>query len=237
MQTTTINYKASGLDAVGYLAVPDGDEVRGGVLVCHEGPGQDDHVRGRVERIADELGYVAFALDYHGGAAILGADEYIGRLMELGGNPTELLSIANAGLAVLRDQPMVDSGRLAAVGYCFGGTMALELARSGADLKAVVGLHSGLQTAQPGTADKIQGQVLVAIGTDDPFISADDRAAFEQEMQDGGVDFAMEVFDGVGHSFTNRAADDWGFPGIAFDQKADASSWELMKSVLSDRIG
>ena len=101
----------------------------------------------------------------------------------------------------------VAAGRVAAIGYCFGGDPSLELARSGADLRAVVGFHSGLATQRPEDATAITGQVLVCIGADDPIIPPEQRLAFEEEMRAGGVDWRMHLYGGAVHSFTNRDAD------------------------------
>lgn len=139
MQTSYINYDACGMQAKGYLAVPDGDGPWPGVLVCHEGPGQDDHVRSRADRIATELGFVAFALDYHGeGRIITDFQSMRARLDVLREDLDVLREIAAAGLKAFCDNAAVLSDWIAVTGYCFGGTVALELGRSGADVKAVI---------------------------------------------------------------------------------------------------
>ena len=104
--------------------------------------------------------------------------------------------------------------RLAAIGYCFGGTTALEIGRSGADLKAIVGFHSGLVTVRPQDARNIKGKVLVCIGADDPIIPPEQRAAFENEMKAAGIDWRLQLYGGAGHSFTNPAADSRGMQGL-----------------------
>ncbi len=163
--TRDITYEADGRTMIGTLALPDdgggaGDQ-RPGVLVCHEGPGLDDHARERATRIADELGYVAFALDYHGdGKPITDRDQMMGRIGELRSDPPRTYAVGTAGLDILRAEPRTDAARLAAIGFCFGGTLSLELARGGADLKAVVGFHSGLSTVHPEDARNITGKVL-----------------------------------------------------------------------------
>jgi dienelactone hydrolase len=129
---------------------------------------------------------------------------------------------------VLVSQPETDAARLAGIGYCFGGTTVLELARSGADLKLVVGFHSGLATARPQDAKSIKGQVLVQIGADDPLIPPEQRAAFEKEMRDGGVDYRILIYGGAEHSFTNPDAGAFGRPGIKYDERTDKRSWRAM---------
>ena len=146
MRIEDIEYTVGGSRMLGHLAIDDERPGRRpGVLVCHEGPGLDEHAKGRAERLAG-LGYAAFALDYHGEGKPLGRDEMMGRLGQLMGDSDRIRELARAGLAILLSQAEVDPARLAAIGYCFGGTMALELARSGADISLVVGFHSGLAT-------------------------------------------------------------------------------------------
>jgi dienelactone hydrolase len=238
METRDIEYEADGVRAVGYLAVPDGDDQRPGVLVCHEGPGLDDHAKGRARRLADELGYVAFALDYIGGGTRL-ADmaQVMERLGPLMADPLRTRALGRAGLEQLLAQDRVDRSRVAAIGYCFGGTMALELARGGADLKAVVGFHSGLGTARPGDATNITGKVLTCIGADDPLIPPDQRIAFEEEMKAAGVDWCMHVYGGAAHSFTNPAASEMGMPGIEYHEPSDQQSWAAMVDLLAETLG
>jgi dienelactone hydrolase len=216
--TRDISYEADGRTMIGTLALPDdaagapGDR-RPGVLVCHEGPGLDDHARERARRIADELGYVAFALDYHGdGKPITDRDQMMARLGELRSDPARTFAVGTAGLDVLKAEPRTDPAHLAAIGFCFGGTLSLELARGGADLKAVVGFHSGLSTVHPEDARNITGKVLALIGADDPMVHAEERRAFEEEMRAGGVDWEMNVYGGAVHSFTNTLASPDTFP-------------------------
>ena len=137
-RTRDVEYGADGLMLIGRLALPEGEDKRPAVLVAHEGGGLDDYQKSRAVRYA-ELGYVAFALDYHGGGRPLrDQDEIMARCQTLWNEPERIRSLARAGLDVLLAEPRTDSSRVAAVGYCFGGAMALELARAGADLKAVV---------------------------------------------------------------------------------------------------
>jgi dienelactone hydrolase len=233
--TRDISYEADDRTMIGTLAVPDGDGQRPGVLVCHEGPGLDDHARGRAVRIADELGYVAFALDYHGGGKPIEDRE---QMMErIGGfyrDPLRVRDIGMAGLEVLVQEPRTDPQRLAAIGYCFGGTMALELARGEADLKAVCGFHSGLSTARPQDAANIVGKVLVMIGADDPIVDNAQRKSFEEEMTGGGVDWQMVVYGGAVHSFTNPRASNIDMPGIEYHEPTDRRSWQAMCDLFAE---
>jgi dienelactone hydrolase len=233
--TRDITYEADGRTMIGTLALPDGTDQRPGVLVCHEGPGLDDHARSRAQRIADELGYVAFALDYHGdGKPITDRDEMMSRIGALRGDPPRAFAIGTAGLDILRAEPRTDTARLAAIGFCFGGTLSLELARGGADLKAVVGFHSGLSTVHPEDARNITGKVLALIGADDPMVHAEERRAFEEEMRAGGVDWELNVYGGAVHSFTNPLASPDTFPGIAYDEATDRRSWQAMVDLFTE---
>ena len=177
-----IAYEADGRQMVGTLGLPDGDGDRPAVLIAHEGPGLDEFQKNRARQLA-ELGYVAFALDYHGdGEFITDRQDMMDRLAELSADLDRLRAIGTAGLDVLLNEPRADSTKVAAIGYCFGGTVALELARMGSDLKAVVGFHPGLDTIRPDDAANIKGKVLICIGADDPMVDARQRRVFEDEM-------------------------------------------------------
>ena len=237
MHIQNVEYQVKGIRHVGYLAVdrtrPPG---RPGVLICHEGPGLSDNARSRAERLA-ELGYVAFALDYNGGGQLLPRDQMMQRLVPLLADPLQTRELGRAGLNVLRAQPEVDTARMAAIGFCFGGTMALELARGGEDLRAVIGFHSGLATARPQDAKDIRASVLVCIGADDPMIPPEQRAAFETEMRAGGVDWRLYLYGGAVHGFTNAKASLAGVPGLDYHAPTDARTWRVMLDFFDERLG
>jgi dienelactone hydrolase len=237
MRIEDIEYTVGGTRMLGHLAVDDERPgSRPGVLVCHEGPGLDEHAKGRAERLAG-LGYAAFALDYHGEGKPLARDEMMGRLGELMGDPERIRELGRAGLAILLAQDEVDAARVAAIGYCFGGTMALELARSGAEISVVVGFHSGLETQRPGELGQVKAGILVCIGADDPMVPAEQRAAFEEEMRAAEVDWRMNLYGGAVHSFTNPSAELSGFPGVAYHQPTDERSWRAMLDFFDERLG
>lgn len=232
--TREIEYPADGTTMVGRLALPDGGAPRPAVLIAHEGPGLDDYQRGRADRFA-ELGYVAFALDYHGGGQPLGSrDEINERLTELMGDTDRARAIAAAGLDVLLAEPRVNPSRVAAVGYCFGGTLVLELARAGADLEAVVAFHPGLTTSRPEDAARIAGSVLVCLGAEDPLVTVEQRLAFEAEMQRAGVDWRLNLYGGAKHSFTNPHAAAAGVDALAYHQRSDERSWRAMVDLFDE---
>ena len=229
MKIEDIEYHADGARLVGTLAVDDAVAgARPGILVCHEGGGLGDHARNIAKRLAG-LGYVAFAMDYYGdGKPLTDMSQAMARIGGWMADSTGIRARATAALEVLKAQPETDAGKLAAIGYCFGGTTALELARSGADLKAVIGFHSGLGTARPQDAANIKGVILAAIGADDPIIPVAQRTAFEEEMTAAGVDWRMHVYGRAGHSFTNPDAGRFGRPGFDYHEPSDRRSWAAM---------
>jgi dienelactone hydrolase len=235
VQIAEIEYFADGRRLVGQLAVDDTTPGRRpAVLVCHEGNGLTDLTKTAARRLA-ELGYVAFALDYHGDGKPLPDDEVLPRFNRLASNPSLTRGLGRAGLDVLLASEYADPDQVAAIGYCFGGSMALELARGGADLRAVVGFHPGLATAAPANeAKNITGKVLVMIGSEDPIVPAEQRAAFEAEMRGAGVDWQMLLLGGCVHSFTNKAADAANNPAIRYDAAADARSWRAMLNLFDE---
>lgn len=230
----TVEYESTGLALRGTLAVPDGDGPFPGVLIGHEGPGLDKVQRARAADIA-ALGYVGMALDYHGPHAPFSSrEQMMSRLDHLSAHPDEARALGRAALEVLSAEPAVDASRIAAIGYCYGATVALELGRDGAPLAAIVGFHPGLRTIHPHDASKITGRVLMFVGADDPIIPAEHRLEFEREMRDGGVDWQLIVYGGVQHSFTHPLASSAGVPGIAYDERAAGESWATMAGLLAE---
>ena len=201
----------------------------------HEGGGQDDNVRARADRLA-ERGYVVFALDYLGDGCVHPLATAQARLGELFDDRAATRQLAVAGYDVLVAQPGVDGDRVAAVGFCFGGVMALELARSSVPLRAAIGLHPGFAVASAAESANIRASVLMICGADDPVVSADDRRRFEDEMRDARVaDWRLEVYGGVGHSFTNPDIASRGLPGMfAYDERADRRAWASTLALLED---
>jgi dienelactone hydrolase len=226
-----IEYKDGEVLLEGYLVYDDTvSGKRPGVAVVHEWWGLNAHIEGRADELA-RLGYVAFAIDMYGKGIHTNDPNRAG---ELSGayvkDRKRMRSRANAGLEILRKHRLVDGERIAAIGYCFGGTTVLELARSGARLNGVASFHGSLDTPDPGDAGNIKGSVLVLHGADDPFQSREKAEAFQDEMRKAGVDWEMNIYGGAQHSFTNPDADSYGIKGIAYNKKADKRSWEAMKN-------
>jgi dienelactone hydrolase len=235
IKTQEVEYRHGDVVLLGYLAYDDAAAgKRPGVLIAHEWGGHNDYVRRRAEQLA-QLGYVAFALDMYGkgvkAANPQEASEMAGRFKADRGL---MRGRAAAGLAELRKQPMVDRDRIAAMGYCFGGTVALELARSGADLDGVVAFHAGLATPAAADAKNVKGKVLVCHGAEDPFVSDAEVAAFRDEMRDAKIDYEIIAFGGAVHSFTNSDADKAGIKGSAYNEKADRRSWAAMQAFFKE---
>lgn len=238
MQHETLTYEADGLTMKSELFFEPAAGPRAGVLVFPEAFGLGEHAISRAERLA-ALGYVALACDLHGnGRLIDDLQEAIGALQPLFAEPSKTRARASGALKALTARSEVDRNRVGAIGFCFGGTMALELARSGAEVAAIVGFHSGLGTAAPKTdAKAIKGRVLVCIGADDPMIPAEQRAEFEAEMRDAGVDWQMHLYGKTVHSFTNQGAAKRNMPdAIRYSPEADARSWAALQQMFSETL-
>ncbi|OJY32964.1 MAG: dienelactone hydrolase [Rhizobiales bacterium 65-9] len=236
MAIHTISYKADGLAMVGKLHIDETRQGRRpGVLVFPEAFGFSAHADDRAARLAS-LGYAALACDLHGeGRFIEAMDVALPLVRALRQEPARIRARAKGALDALVAQPLVDPGRIAAIGFCFGGSMALELARSGADIRGAVGFHSGLSTLDPADAKNIKGKVLVCIGADDLSVPPEQRAAFEAEMRGGGVDWRMHLYGGVVHSFTDPDADARNMPErLRYDAGADARSWAEMRAFFNE---
>jgi dienelactone hydrolase len=219
----------------GYLVYEDSFHgTRPGVRVFHEWTGLQPFEKERADRLA-RLGYAAFAADVYGKGVRAKDREEAARLSGIYKSDRKLMRArAAAALDVLKSQKRVDATRLAAVGYCFGGTVALELARSRADLEGVVTFHAGLDTPTPAGARHIKGKVLVLHGADDPSVPPERVAAFQREMREGGVDWQMVFYGGAVRRFTNPSAGTDKASGAAYNERADRRSWQAMKDFLAE---
>jgi len=233
--TRLVEYKQGNAVLEGYLAWDDATTAaRPGILVVHEWTGINPYIRQRVESLAS-MGYVAFAADIYGKGVRPSAPAEAAKTAGMYKSDRLLLRArVNSGLDVLKAQKGVDPQRLAAIGYCFGGTAVLELARSGADVKGVVSFHGGLSTPTPQDAKNITAKVLAQHGADDPFVKADEVAAFQDEMRSAKVDWQFVSYGNAVHSFTNPGAGNDNSKGAAYNEKADKRSWEVMKGFFAE---
>lgn len=208
-------------------------DKRPGILVVPEWWGLNDYARSRARQLA-ELGYVAMAVDVYGDGFVTNdaatAGQYAGRLKN---NRALLRARVKAALEQLRLNTHVDPSRTAAIGYCFGGTAVLELARSGANVGGVVSFHGGLDAPTPADTP-IMARVLVCHGGDDAFVKPEEMAAFQDEMRKGDVDWQINVYGGAVHSFTNPDADKAGIQGVKYNASADQRSWRAMKQFFDE---
>jgi dienelactone hydrolase len=232
----TVIYSADGLNMRSELFVQAREQPRAAVLVFPEAYGLNTHALNRAARLA-ELGYAALACDLHGDALVIeDLAAAIRKLDPLVEDPSRTRARALAGYRALAMRPEVDDRRIGAIGFCFGGTMCLEMARAGADVKAVVGFHSGLATnaahSKPGS---IIARILVCIGADDPFIPPEQRASFEAEMREAQADWQMNVYGNTVHSFTNPTSSNANRPdAVRYSARADHRSWQAMESHFKD---
>jgi len=237
VKTEVVEYRHGDVMLEGYLAYDDSFQgKRPGVVVAHEWFGQTSYERKRAEQLA-RLGYVAFAIDMYGKGVRARDGKEAGALAGKYMGDRKLMGArAAAGLDVLRNRPETDPTRLAAIGYCFGGTTVLELARSGADLVSVVSFHGGLDTPTPGDARNIKAKVLVLHGGDDPMVPNKQVEAFQEEMRKGGVDWQFISYGGAVHRFSNPAAGDDSSKGLAYNERADRRSWEAMRAFFAETL-
>lgn len=207
---------------------------RPAVLVVHQWMGLGDYEKKRSEMLA-RLGYNVFAADIYGQGVRPKSPQEAGAVAGKFKNDRALLRArVRAGLDVLLKHELTDPKRVAAIGYCFGGTTVLELARSGADIAGVVSFHGGLSAADPGDARNIKARVLALHGADDPHVPVKEVEAFEDEMRQGGVDWQLVAYGGAVHAFTDWNAGSDNSKGVAYNERADRRSWEAMKQFFAE---
>ncbi|HET6248434.1 MAG TPA: dienelactone hydrolase family protein [Tepidisphaeraceae bacterium] len=239
VKTETVKYRAGDIEAQSFLAYNAGvSGKRPGVVVVPEWWGLTDYPKNRARQLA-ELGYVALAADMYGDGKTTDDPKEAGKLAGAlrGGDRNELRARVAAALEQLKKNPNVDPTRTAAIGYCFGGTTVLELARSGADVSAVVSFHGDLSIAQPAEAGKIKAKVLVCHGADDGFEPPAQIQAFQDEMRKAKVDWQMNIYANAVHAFTNPDANRHGIPGIAYNKEADHRSFQAMLDLFNETFG
>lgn len=237
VKTELVQYKQGDTVCEGWLAYDDAVKgARPGVLLVHDWFGATAHQQEQVQKLA-ALGYVALAADVYGkgvrpaNAAAAGAEA--GRFYK---DRSVVRARVRAGLDFLSSRPQADATRLAVTGYCFGGMCALELARSGAPVKAVVTFHGSLASADPAAAKNIKASVLNLHGADDPYVNAEEVKGYQDEMRAAGVDWQFVQYSGSVHSFTDPRAGTDNSKGAAYNALADKRSWQAMKDFLAEKL-
>ncbi len=229
VQTRELDYQVGNTRLHGFVAWDaNAPGKRPGVLVVHEWWGLNDHARHQARRLA-EAGYVGFALDMYGdGKVTVHPDSAQAFAQEATKDPAVVAARFNAALDQLKRDPHVDSTRVAAIGYCFGGAVVLGMARAGADLAAVATFHGALAGLGPVDSGAVKARILVQTGGADPFVPAEQVESFRKEMEAAGADVQVITYPGVKHSFTNPHADSVGMSQLGYDAQADQQSWAAM---------
>lgn len=235
IRTETVHYKAGDTDLVGYLAWDDSVEGPApGVLVIHEWWGLNDYAKKRTREVA-ALGYVAFALDMYGEGQNTEDPQQSGRwASDIRRDAAKAKERLAAGLDVLRNHELVDKNRVAAMGYCFGGGMVLNMARANMPVRGVVSFHGGLSNNFGWRPETIQPEVLVLHGGADPTIDDEEIADFLKEMRETDANYQFNIYSDARHAFTNPAADDRDSEAVGYNQQADERSWEAMKMFFAE---
>lgn len=236
VKTEEVSYPAEGVTLKGFLAYDDAAQgKRPAVLVVHEWWGHNEHARNSARKLA-ELGYVALAVDMYGDGKRADhptdAQKFVQEVRK--NSEIEQQRFA-AALQFIRARPEVAADQTAAIGYCFGGSVVLNMARRGLDLAGVASFHGSLGTDTPAQAGKVKAQVLVLTGSEDSMVPPAQVAAFEQEMRDAGVNYKLVSYEGAEHSFTNPQADELGAKfdmPVSYNPQADAASWGELKTFL-----
>jgi dienelactone hydrolase len=228
LRTETVVYKQGDTELHGYLAYDAQSKAkRPGVLVVHEWWGLNDHARAKARALA-ELGYVALAIDMYGEGKSTDHPEQAGEWATWIRNHKDVAAARfKAGYELLASQKLTKKGEIAAIGYCFGGSIVLTMAMNGADLKGVVSFHGGLPT-DPAGVDHIPAKILVCHGGSDPTMSQEQIHTFLSNLDAVGADYQFIIYGGAKHSFTNKAADARGVPALAYNADADRRSWNAM---------
>ena len=235
IHTEAVEYKDGSAVMEGYLAYDDAAQgKRPGILIVPDWMGVGDFPKRRAENLA-ALGYVALAADIYGKGIRPANFKEAGEQAVIYKNDRALArQRAQAALKILENNSFADKSRIAAMGYCFGGMVALELARSGADLKGLVSFHGNLDTPNPEDGKNIKGKVLVLHGAEDPFVTPQDVENFKNEMRATNTDWQMVVYGGAVHAFTNPEAGNDNSKGAAYNGSADKRSWQAMKDFFNE---
>lgn len=238
VKSEPVTYKQGETTLKGHLAYDDAvTGKRPGVLVVHEWWGLNDYARQRAEALAKE-GYVALAVDMYGeGKSTVHPEEAGAWSSALAKNQPLAGQRFQAALELLQKHPRVDGGKIAAIGYCFGGAVVLGMAQGGADLRGVVSFHGALPTEPVAAGTTVKARVQVHHGAADPFVTPEQVAKFQDNLAKAGADWQMNVYGGAKHSFTNPEAARFGMAALAYDAAADRRSWAAMLDFFREVFG
>ena len=231
MKTEKITYQSGDNSFEGFLAQPEGDS-NPCVLIAHTWAGRDAFVEEKA-KLLTELGYAAFAIDMYGDGKIgTSNEENAGMMQPLLDDREELARRALASLDAVSKIDSIDASKIVIMGYCFGGLVAMDLARTGADIKGAVSFH-GFLAGPENSTNEIKAKLLALHGDLDPMVGQDQIESFRQEMTSKKVDWQLHVFGGVMHSFTNPEANDPDF-GAVYSKNADERSWKIFTDLLKE---
>lgn len=235
IKTEPVQYRDGDQVLNGFLSYDDAlPGKRPGVLVIHEWWGLNDYAKRRAEMLAG-LGYVAFAADMYGdGKVTARAEDAKEWMMQITADQDAWQQRALAGLDVLKASGRVEPGKLAAIGYCFGGATVMQLAYAGADLDGVVSFHGALPPATPEQQPKIKASILALHGELDPMVLPERVEIFKESLDEAGADYQFVTYSGAKHGFTNPDVASYGMPALQYDAKADARSWALMQDFFQE---
>lgn len=238
VKTKTIDYRDDGTALQGMIAWDDAAQgKRPGILVVHEWWGHNEHARHQATRLA-EAGYVGFALDLFGKGKVTTHPKEAGAFYEAAmTNHAQTAARFNAALEQLKKDPHVDPTKIAVIGYCMGGTIALDMARAGGDYDAVIAVHAALATKTPAKKGAVKARILVLNGAADPMVPPVQVESFEKEMKEAGAQATVVLYPGVKHAFTNPDAGKAGLPALEYNGDADKQAWAAIVKTLKEVFG
>lgn len=233
--TKDVDYNHGKIELRGTVVYDDSiNTPQPGILIFPEWWGNNSYAKRRAHEMAEQ-GYIAFVADMYGVDKVTTkkeqAQEWSKPLYE---NRTMMRERAQTGLAILKKQPNLDKTKIAAIGFCMGGTVALELARSGENIQGVTAFHAGLKFPDKVTKGEVKAKILVLNGGADPMVPQEDRVSFIEEMQTAGADLQFMQYGGAVHAFTNKDADSYKIPGVAYNEKAEKRSFEALRGFLTE---
>jgi len=234
---TEVTYATDSTEMIGYIVYDENQEgKRPGIIVVHEWWGHNDYTRRRATMLA-ELGYTALAIDMYGDGKQAAHPEDAGKFMnQVISNMPEAKARFLKALETLKNHPSVNGNKIAAIGYCFGGSVVLTMANAGYDLDAVAAFHSGVELPIPPNSETLNTKILVCNGGADPFISAESVVQFKSAMDSIGADYKYVTYDSAVHAFTSRGADalgkEFNLP-LAYNEQADKASWAELQELLT----